>query len=86
MDTIALQEAGFFNTVCVSGTALTEKHLSVIKRLTHKVYLCFDGDKAGEKATKLALELMKNKDFEVKIILLPKGKDPDDIIKSGKDF
>ena len=86
MDTIALQEAGFFNTVAVSGTALTEKHLSVIKRLTHKIYLCFDGDNAWEKATKHSLEIMKNKGFEVRIILLPKGKDPDDIIKSGKDF
>jgi DNA primase len=86
MDTIALQEAGFFNTVAVSGTALTEKHLSIVKRLTSKVYLCFDSDKAWEKATKASLELMKNKGFEVKIILLPKWKDPDDIVKSGKDF
>jgi DNA primase len=42
MDTIALQAAGFFNTVAVSGSALTEKHLTLIKRLTKKIYLCFD--------------------------------------------
>ncbi|MDD3646491.1 MAG: DNA primase [Candidatus Gracilibacteria bacterium] len=86
MDTISLQSAGFFNTVAVSGSALTEKHLTILKRLTHKLYLCFDSDKAGEKATKLALDLIKNKGFEVKIISMPQGKDPDDIIKSGKDF
>lgn len=86
MDTITLHQAGFFNTVAVSGTALTEKHLSTIKRLTHKIYLCFDGDSAWERATKSSLETMKNKWFEVKIIQLPKWKDPDDIIKSGKDF
>lgn len=86
MDTISLQAAWFFNTVAVSGTALTEKHLTILKRLTHKIYLCFDWDKAWEKATKLSLELMKNKDFEVKIISLKKWKDPDEIIKSWANF
>lgn len=86
MDTIALQSAGFFNTVAVSGSALTDKHLTLIKRLTKKVFLCFDGDNAWEKATKASLEKMKNAGFEVKIIMLPKWKDPDDIINSGKDF
>ena len=86
MDTIALQENGFPNTVAVSGTALTEKQLQILKRLTRKIYLCFDGDKAGQNATRLSLELMKNKWFEVKIIMLKWGKDPDEIIKSGKDF
>jgi len=42
MDTIALQAAEFFNTVAVSGSALTDKHLTLLKRLTKKVYLCFD--------------------------------------------
>ncbi|MFK7780302.1 MAG: DNA primase [Candidatus Gracilibacteria bacterium] len=86
MDTVALQAAKFFNTVAVSGSALTDKHLTLIKRLTKKIYLCFDGDNAGDKATKAALEKMKNSGFEVKIIALPNGKDPDDIIQSGKDF
>ena len=86
MDTISLQAAWFFNTVAVSWTALTEKHLAILKRLTRKIYLCFDWDKAWEKATKLSLEIMKNKDFEVKIISLKKWKDPDEIIKSWEDF
>lgn len=86
MDTISLQSAGFLNTVAVSWSALTEKHLSLIKRLTHKIYLCFDWDNAWEKATKSALEKMKNNWFEVKIIYLENWKDPDDIIRSGEDF
>ncbi len=86
MDTIALHQAWFFNTVAVSWTALTEKHLTMLKRLTKKIYICFDWDKAWEKATKLSLELIKNKWFEIKIISLPQGKDPDEIIKSGWDF
>ncbi len=86
MDVIALHRAGYFETVAVSGTALTEKHISLIKRLTRKVYLCFDSDKAGVSATKNSLEILKNKDLEIKIITIPSGKDPDEYIKSGGDF
>lgn len=86
MDVISLHQWWFENTVCVSGTALTEKHISMIKRLTKKIYLCFDSDSAWNKATILSLELLKNKDIEVKIINLEWWKDPDDIIKSGQDF
>lgn len=86
MDAIALYRWGFTNAVAVSGTALTEKHLVLLKRLTKKIYLCFDWDSAWEKATKLSLEKMKNEGFEVKIILLSGWKDPDEIISSWKDF
>ncbi len=86
MDTISLHQYGFKNTLAVSWTALTEKHLKLLKRLTRKIYLCFDWDKAWQQATKLALELLKNKWFEVKIIILPWWKDPDDLLKSGEDF
>jgi len=86
MDTISMHSHWFTNTVAISWTALTEKHLTIIKRLTHKVFLCFDGDSAWTKATKLALETIKNKDLEVKIINLWEWKDPDDLLKSGEDF
>lgn len=86
MDVIALHRAGLKNAVCVSGTALTEKQIEILKRLTKKFYLCFDNDKAGENATRLSLELLKNKWIEVKIIVLSWGKDPDEIIKSWEDF
>ena len=85
-DVIAMQQYGFLNTVAVSGTALTEKHLVLLKRLTHRIYLCFDNDKAWDNATKLSLENMKNKGFEVKIISLAWWKDPDEILKSWADF
>lgn len=86
MDVIALYKAGITNVVAVSGTALTDKHLTLIKRLTKKVYLCFDWDSAWEKATKSSIDKMKNSELEVKIIMLPIWKDPDEIIKSWKDF
>lgn len=86
MDTIALHEAWYTNTVAISWTALTTKHIQMLSRLTHKIYLCFDNDKAGENATKSSLEILKNKGLEVKIIVLKWWKDPDEILKSGKDF
>ena len=85
-DAIAMQQYNYTNTVAVSGTALTEKQLTILKRLTHRVYLCFDNDNAWDKATKLSLENMKNKWFEVKIISLSWWKDPDEILKSWADF
>lgn len=86
MDVIALNKGWFLNSVAVSGTALTEKHLVLIKRLTKKVFLCFDWDSAWQKATDSSLEKMQNEGFEVKIIFLPKWKDPDEIITSWEDF
>jgi len=86
MDTIALHQAGYKNAVCISGTALTVKHIPMIKKFTSRVYLCFDQDNAGRNATNSAIETLKNQELEVKIILLPSGKDPDEFIKLGWNF
>lgn len=86
MDTISLHQYNFKNAVAVSGTALTDKHIDVIKRLTKKIYLCFDRDNAGKNATKLAIENLKNKEIELKIIKLEDWKDPDEILKKWWDF
>jgi DNA primase len=86
MDTIALHRAWFFQSVAVSGTALTEKHITIIKRLTHKIYLCFDNDKAWEQATRNSLEILKNKWLEVRVIKLIWGKDPDECLEAWQDF
>ena len=86
MDVISLHKAGYKNTVCVSGTALTEKQVDILKRLTHKFYLCFDNDGAWEKATRASIETLKNKGIEVHIIILEWGKDPDEILEKNSDF
>ena len=86
VDVISLHKAWFNNSVAISGTALTEKHIKFIKRLTHKIYLCFDNDWAWEKATKLSLDLLKNSWFEIKIIDLWKYWDPDELITSWWNF
>lgn len=86
MDAISLHQAWFKNTVCVSWTALTEKHIQIIKKLTNKIYLCFDNDKAWFNATQLSIQMLRNKDLEVKIITLENAKDPDEAIKAWIDF
>ena len=86
MDTIALHRAWFKNTVCVSWTALTEKQVQILKRLTTKFYLCFDSDNAWENATRLSLEILKNKWLDIRIIQVKDGKDPDEFIKQWGDF
>src|SRR3954466_15241115 len=60
------------------GTALTERQLKELSRLTHKAWLCFDGDAAGESATLRGMELAIAQGFDVRVVSLPPGLDPAD--------
>ena len=83
---IRLYLNGIKNVVATMGTAITHEHALLIRRLSNNVYLCFDGDKAGEKATISALKEFEKIDINPKIIRLEDNLDPDDyIIKNGKD-
>jgi DNA primase len=77
-DVIALRQAGFEPVVASMGTALTERHLRELGRLTKRLYLCFDADAAGQDATLRGMELAAERGFEVKIVALPQGQDPAD--------
>ena len=77
-DVIALRQAGFEPVVASMGTALTERQLEELGRLTRKVYLCFDADAAGQEATLRGMELAAARGFEVKVVTLPRGQDPAD--------
>jgi len=86
LDTIAMHRAGLECTVAPQGTAFTDEQARILKRYTDRVYLAFDSDSAGQKATARALELLLPLDFEIKIIRFPEGSDPDDIYNnSGED-
>lgn len=86
MDVIRLYTVGIKNVVATMGTAITKEHANLIRKLSKNVVLCFDGDKAGEKATLSAIEALENIDIEPKIIRLEDNLDPDDyIIKKGID-
>jgi DNA primase len=77
-DAIALRQAGVLPVVASMGTALTERQLQELGRLTQRLFLCFDSDAAGEEATLRGMELAVSKGFNVQIVPLPKGKDPAD--------
>jgi DNA primase len=77
-DVIALRQAGFEPTVASMGTALTERQLKELQRLTRRIYLCFDSDAAGEEATLRGMELATTLGFDVRVVTLPKGQDPAD--------
>ena len=77
-DVIALRQAGFEPVVASMGTALTERQLRELGRLTRKVFLCFDADAAGQDATLRGMELAAAEGFDVKVVTLPRGQDPAD--------
>jgi len=85
MDVVAAHQTSAKNTVAVSGTALTAEHIKLIKRYANNVILAFDGDAAGSRASFRSIALCWKEDMNVKILVLPKGKDPADIIKSNPD-
>ncbi|MBK8457244.1 MAG: DNA primase [Phyllobacteriaceae bacterium] len=85
MDVIALAQAGFAHVVAPLGTALTERQLELLWRMAGEPVLCFDGDQAGLKAAYRAAELMLpsvEPGRSARFVLLPGGKDPDDLVKA----
>jgi len=86
MDVIALASAGFEEAVAPLGTALTEDQLHLLWRFSSQPVLCFDGDEAGRNAALRALDRalpLIRAGVSLSFVLLPDGKDPDDIIRAG---
>jgi DNA primase len=84
MDCIMIHQAGNQNVVAVSGTALTEEHLQLLKRFTDHIVFCFDNDNAGQAALRKAAMLSFELGLEAKAITLT-GKDPADMIKENPE-
>ncbi len=82
MDVIALHQAGFTNAVASLGTALTVGHASLIRRYVKEVYLIYDSDPAGVRATLRAMPILKEAGLSVKVVRLNPYKDPDEFIKN----
>ena len=76
-DVLQLHQAGVSQAVAPLGTALTEEHLRALGRFTRRVVLCFDGDAAGRRAMEKSLRLALPLGFEVRLLELPQGEDPD---------
>lgn len=84
-DVVMSHQAGYANAVAVSGTALTPHHVHLLKRLSNRVVLALDADRAGIAAMKRAADLMLREGIDVKVAVLPEGKDPADLILEGKE-
>ena len=76
-DVLQLHQQGLHQAVAPLGTALTEGHLQLVGRFTKRVILCFDGDAAGLRAMEKSLKLALPLGFDVRMLLLPQGEDPD---------
>lgn len=83
MDVLHAHQAGFTNAVALSGTALSERHLALMKRYSENLMLVLDADPAGLKATARSAALALRQGLRVKAVALPSGKDPADLI--GED-
>lgn len=80
-DLIALRQHGICNVVAGLGTALTPGQVELLGRFTKRVVVNYDGDEAGIKAALRAVDLLEPDGFEVKVLELPEGKDPDDFVR-----
>lgn len=82
-DVVMCHQAGYNNTVAVSGTALTQHHVHLLERLSDKVVLALDADRAGINAMKKGAEVMLGRGLDVKVAELPLGQDPADLIQAN---
>jgi len=83
LDLIALAQFGVTNVAASLGTAFTDAQAKLLHRFTDRVVINYDGDDAGLKAARRAIEHLLPQDLDVKVLVLPDGKDPDDFIREN---
>lgn len=81
MDVISLHQAGFENTVAALGTSFTEEQARLLSRYTKEVVLIMDSDAAGQKAVRRSSEILEKTGVDIRVVVIPDGKDPDEYIK-----
>ncbi len=80
LDLLALYQAGVSNCVASLGTAFTDSQAKLLSKFTRQIVVNYDGDGAGIKAARRAIETLLTADFDIKVLVLPNGQDPDDFI------
>ncbi len=80
-DVLALHQAGFSNTVGVMGTSLTEEQLGALARVVAVIELCLDADRAGQEAMLRAARLAAGRRIELRVVPLPSGTDPAELVE-----
>ncbi len=81
MDAVALHQYGFDCAVASLGTSLTEEHAVLLSRYTEQVVLIYDGDEAGQRATRRAIPMLEKAGLQVKVLQMKDAKDPDEYLK-----
>jgi DNA primase, catalytic core len=84
MDVIACHQFGFKNAVASSGTALTTEQITLLKRYTNNIALCFDADAAGQLAADRGIKEAMAQEMNIRVIIIPSGKDPDDALRQDR--
>ena len=80
MDVVSLRQKGVQGVVATLGTALTDEQARLIKRYVPEVWVCYDGDSAGQKAILRALDIFEAQDMPCRVIDIPGGQDPDEYV------
>ena len=80
MDVVRLYEGGVTNAVASLGTALTVQQARLLKRYVSRVYICYDGDAAGQNATLRGMDILAGEGLEVRVMVIPGGQDPDEYV------
>ena len=81
IDVVTMHQYGFDNAVASLGTSLTEEQATLISRYAEQVILLYDGDAAGQKATRRAIPILEKAGIHVKVLQIPDGMDPDDYLQ-----
>ena len=84
MDLITVHQAGYANTVALSGTALTPEHITLLSRMSKNLVIALDADEAGIASAAKSARAALCAGFDVKVAVLPEGADPADMLVSGK--
>lgn len=86
LDVISLNQAGFKNAVASCGTALTAEQAKLISNYSDEAVICYDSDEAGQKATKKAINILRECGLKVSVVTMKGAKDPDEFInRFGRD-
>jgi DNA primase len=82
LDCIALHQAGIANAVASLGTAFSAEQARELRKATENVFICFDGDTAGQAATSKSVDILIGEGLAARIVQLPSGEDPDSYVRA----
>ena len=74
-------QKGIHNIVAPQGTAFTDSHARILKRIAKEVVICFDADSAGQNAAQKSIDVLLKEDLQVRIARIPQGEDPDSLLR-----